>query len=828
MTHRATMRLQFHKGFTFKDAAGLVPYLAELGISHVYSSPILTARAGSMHCYDVIDPTSVNPELGGEAGLRAFVAVLHEAGLGLIVDIVPNHMAVGDSDNQWWNDVLRHGRSSRYANYFDIDWDPCDPDLRGKVLAPFLGRPYGEALDAGDIQLAQTPSGEMVVRYFDNEFPINPGTANGNSGLHELLERQHYRLAWWGVAGDEINWRRFFDINGLAGLRIENEAVFEATHATLFRLYADGLIDGFRVDHVDGLADPPGYCRHLRQRLDESAPGRDAYLVIEKILGAGESLPTDWHVDGTSGYDFMNEVSALQHDAAGAAALGRLWHEITQRPADFQDEEVQARRETLASGFDAQLRAVTAALHRIARSSRNTRDITTAAIRRGLIVLLSHFPVYRGYNAGSERSGSDRVAFCKALAAAKQATPAPLHVVLDHLDRWLGGEPGHKAAGTLFQQLSAPIAAKAVEDTAFYRYGRLLSRNDVGFDAARLGGSPADFHRACADRLAAFPDAMLATATHDHKRGEDLRARLAVISEIPDEWAAFLAKCRAIEAVRPDPADEIMLYQMIVGAWPLDLSPTDEAGCRAFAERLAVWQQKALREAKLRTGWTLPNQSYETIARNFLFNLFSPNHGFLSIAHSFIDTIAPAGAVNGLAQVVLKMTVPGVPDFFQGTEFWDFSLVDPDNRRPVDYDARRKAADPTEQSWRDGRIKQAIIRKVLALRRTAPDLFARGEYAPLPVGGALEDNIVAFTRTHGQSVLIVVVPRLVYRALQGHDRITLSPDHLRDNGLFLPEQLQGQAFRPLLTFGEPITAGPLLPLRSLLDGLPVAILYRIA
>jgi (1->4)-alpha-D-glucan 1-alpha-D-glucosylmutase len=824
VTPRATIRLQFHKEFTFAHGAELVPYLVDLGVSHIYSSPILTARAGSMHGYDVIDPTTVNPELGGEDGFRDFVATLRAAGLGLIVDIVPNHMAVGAADNPWWTDLLRHGRSSKYATFFDVDWESDDPDLRGKVLAPFLGRPYGESLDAGDIQLIQSPSGESVIRYFDSEFPVDPATSKQPGELHDLLERQHYRLAWWGVAGDEINWRRFFDINGLAALRIEDPEVFEATHATLFRLYADGLIDGFRVDHVDGLSDPPGYCRRLRQRLDELAPDRRAYLVIEKILGTGEALPTDWGVDGTSGYDFMNEVSAVQHDAASANRLGQLWHEMTHRPADFEAEEVAARLEILERGFDAQLHVVTAMLHGIARANCATRDISAAAIRRGLVALLSHFPVYRGYDAGSVRSESDQTAFAKALAAAKQATPASAHNVLDQLDRWLGGEPGHKVANTRFQQLSAPIAAKAVEDTAFYRYGRLLSRNDVGFDAARLGSSIPDFHRACADRLARFPDAMLATATHDHKRGEDLRARLAVISEIPDQWAEFVTKSHAIDTEKPDPADEITLYQMIVGAWPPQLDPSDALGCQAFAERLAVWQQKALREAKLNTDWTSPNEIYETKAKNFLFSLFSHQGGFLRLARSFVDTIAPAGAVNSLAQTVLKMTVPGMPDFFQGTEFWDFSLVDPDNRRPVDYRARQE---PAEQSWRDGCIKQNVIRKVLGLRRRAPDLFARGDYSPLTVDGPLKNHVIAFARTRDQSALLVVVPRLVHSLLQDGDRLALRPQCLRDSTLRLSKQLHGRMFHPALTDGEVFTAGSDVPLSILLAHHPVAVLTTV-
>jgi (1->4)-alpha-D-glucan 1-alpha-D-glucosylmutase len=840
------MRLQLHKDFTFADAAALVPYLVNLGVSHVYSSPILTARAGSNHGYDVIDPASVNPELGGEAGFRDFVTCLRAAGLGLIVDIVPNHMAVGGSDNPWWTDLLRHGRSSKYANFFDVDWDVDDPDLRGKVLAPFLGRQYGEALGSGEIRLVRNASGDPVIRYFDSEFPVDPGeyahicecglesfdpgNRDGRANLHALLERQHYRLAWWGAAGDEINWRRFFDINGLAGLRIELPEVFEAAHATLFRLYADGLIDGFRVDHVDGLSDPPEYCRRLRRRLEELEPGKHAYLVVEKILGAGESLPTDWGVDGTSGYDFMNEVSALQHDGSSAAVLGQMWHEMTGRPADFAQEEVQARLEILQRGFDAQLRAVTSALHRVARSHLNTRDSSAAAIRRGLLALLSHFPVYRGYDAGSQRSPLDEAAFAKALTAAKRGSPASGHAVLDQLDRWLGRQPGDRVAGTRFQQLSAPVAAKAVEDTAFYRYGRLLSRNDVGFDAGRLGGSVAEFHQACAERLANFPGAMLATATHDHKRGEDLRARLAVLSEIPDQWSGFLAQCFSTPAERPDPADEIMLYQMVIGAWPLALAASDTAGCEAFVQRLAGWQEKALREAKVRTDWTAPNEKYEATAREFLFKLFAPHAAFPGLAHSFVRVIAAAGAVNGLAQTVLKMTVPGMPDFFQGTEFWDFSLVDPDNRRPVDYDARRAAfaiaAEPADCliSWRDGHVKQAVIRKILGLRRDTPNLLECGDYTPLSVNGLLAENFVAFARCFEGSSIIVIVPRLIHALLPYNGRIALDGDQLRGNTVSLPDQLVGRKHRAVLSGNRFAASHSELPLEALLGDFPIAVL----
>jgi (1->4)-alpha-D-glucan 1-alpha-D-glucosylmutase len=704
--------------------------------------------------------------------------------------------------------------------------------------------------------LAQSPKGEPVVRYFDNDFPIDPNdyahvaecgfesfdTSNpsGRCQLHTLLERQHYRLAWWGVAGDEINWRRFFDINGLAGLRIEDPKVFEETHATLFRLYADGLIDGFRVDHVDGLSDPPGYCRRLRQRLDELAPDRRAYLVVEKILGAGESLPADWDVDGTSGYDFMDQVSAVQHDASSEQSLAQLWQRLSHRPAAFEQEETTARLEILLRGFEAQLGAATAALHTLARLDTRTRDTSAAAIRRGLIALLSHFPVYRGYAAGLKRSASDQVAFAKALNAAKDGSPASAHAVLDRIDRWLGGEEGgretvrlRKLAGTRFQQLSAPVAAKAVEDTAFYRYGRLLSRNDVGFDAARLGASVDSFHQANAERLAAFPDGMLATATHDHKRGEDLRARLAVISEVPEAWATFVRRCLELNpgVSRPDPGDEIMLYQMIVGAWPLDLDASNAAGIGEFVERLAGWQQKALREAKLRTDWTEPHEDYETTAREFLQRLFEPASGFLALARPFIDLIAPAGAVNGLSQALLKMTVPGMPDFFQGTEFWDFSLVDPDNRRPVDYGRRRTAlaagADAASllETWRDGTVKQALVHAVLELRRQAEPLFARGSYLPLTVNGPLADRFVAFARVNTSSAMVVVAPRLVHSLLRPGDGLRFDPDALRHTTLALPPELHSRSARNV--FGGAVRMQAELRLDALLAHFPVAVLHLV-
>ena len=883
------MRLQLYAGFTFADAARLVPYLADLGISHLYASPILTARAGSMHGYDVVDPTRVNPELGGEAGLRELVATLRAAGLGLIVDIVPNHMAVGGSDNAWWQDVLRHGPASRYAGYFDIHWDPTDPALCNKLLAPFLGRPYGEALRSGELKLSHDDAaGAPVIRYYDDTYPIaprdhaevaaataahgaaayDPANDDGRARLHRLLERQHYRLAWWGTAGDEINWRRFFDINGLAALRIDREEVFEATHATLFRLYAEGLIDGMRVDHVDGLTDPPGYCRRLRARLEAltterptSAPAARPYIVVEKILGAGENLPAGWGMDGTSGYDFMDQVSAVQHDREAAQPLAFFWSAVSGRPADFATEEVLARRQILERGFDAQLEVTATTLHRLARLDPLTRDTTQPAIRRALVALLAHLPVYRTYNAGVPRSAADQVAFAHALEAAKADAPISLHPVLDRIDRWLGGEdparPGaawRQTATRYFQQLSAPVAAKAVEDTAFYRYARLLSRNDVGFDARLLGTEPAEFHAASLARGTDFPDALLATATHDHKRGEDVRARLAVLSEIPDDWQAAVrrwmeanaghrrsaasragaaspgtASAGAPATGAPSTGDEAQLYQMIVGAWPVTLAPDDAEGCKAFAERLAGWQQKAIREAKLQGDWTGPDEAYEAAARDFLFSLLAPDSAFAAEVAQFVRRIAPAGAVNGLAQTLLKLTAPGVPDFFQGTEFWDFSLVDPDNRRPVDFAARvcslRKAASPAALTgaWRDGRVKQAVIARTLALRRATPALFARGAYRPLEVTGALARHVVSFMRVHEGQASLTVVPRLPHRLLAARDGITIPPDAWQDTALRCPPDLVGRHLHDVLCGGADLKFPASLPVGPILRDCPVAL-----
>lgn len=780
MIPTATYRVQFHADFDFAAAAALAPYWAALGVSHLYASPITTARQGSTHGYDVIDPTTINPALGGEAGFRALAAALRAEGLGLVLDIVPNHVAVGGADNAWWLDVLENGQESAYARYFDIDWTPPDPSLTGKLLAPFLGAPYAQALADGAIVLDVEPGlGRLsVLAHGAHRFPLRrrdyaevlaaagaervadvaPGklaAVYDGARLHALLERQNYRLAWWRTAGDAINWRRFFDITELAGLRIEDPAVFETVHALPLRLYREGLIDGLRVDHVDGLADPAAYGRRLRRALEDAAPDRTPWVVVEKILGADEALARDWGVDGTTGYEVMNELSAVAHDAQGAEPLGRLWRELSGRSAAFADEEHAARREILSRDFAIQLDSAARAFHRLAQADLATRDLPLPSLRRALVALISQFQRYRTYATDTAEVPTE------ALALAAAAEPA-CGAALEQIGRWLQGHgPADLRADAIrrFEQLSAPVAAKAVEDTAFYRFGRLLSRNDVGFDPGRFSTTPDAFLRLAAARGQAFPDSLLTTATHDHKRGEDVRARLAVLSHMPDAWAARArgwVKTTARAGVSP--GDAHMLHQMIVGAWPLDLSPEDAAAMAAFAERLAGWQRKALREAKLRTSWTVQNAAYEADCEAYLRDLLTgPDAAFRTDCAAFVAEIAPAGVALSLIQTGLRLTLPGTPDQFQGTEFWDFSLVDPDNRRPVDYAARQAALqrDPHRIDWRDGASKLGLVRRLLGLRRQHPDLFG-APLRPVAASGPRAGQTVIFERAAGPRRLLVV------------------------------------------------------------------------
>ncbi|CAI8891136.1 (1-_4)-alpha-D-glucan 1-alpha-D-glucosylmutase [Pseudomonas sp. IT-232MI5] len=843
---RATLRLQFHKGFTLEQAVPLVPYFARLGISHIYASPLLAARAGSMHGYDVVDPTQVNPELGGEAALRRLVSALREHNMGLILDIVSNHMAVGGNDNPWWLDLLEWGRLSPYGEFFDIQWHSPDPLMEGQLLLPFLGSDYGVALQEGTLKLqfnAQT--GSFHVEHYDHHFPICPNdygellrseetlkaladrfsslsyqtdahslaiplkeelrqlaidpqileaiqnnlkhydssSEEGFDKLHQLLERQSYRLASWRTAADDINWRRFFDINELGGLRVERPAVFEATHGKIFQLIAEGLVDGLRIDHIDGLADPRGYCRKLRRRVDLLAPGRHLPIYVEKILGAGETLHRDWAVDGTTGYEFMNQLSLLQHDPDGEHVLGDLWQRRTERPAAFIEEAQLARQQILNGSLASDCESVAQALLQVARDDLMTRDLTLGAIRRVLQALIVHFPVYRTYISAMGRSEQDEVFFQQAMDGARQTLSEADWPVLDCVAAWLGGTPWRrkprgrsrkilKHACVRFQQLTSPAAAKAVEDTALYRSAVLLSRNDVGYNTEQFSAPVSDFHAVNQQRLDEFPDNLLATATHDHKRGEDTRARLAVLSERSHWYAEQIELWRAlarpvrVDDQMPSSGDELILYQALLGSWPLQLRDDDQAGFADYAKRIWQWQQKALREAKLQSSWSAPNEAYENAAQAFTEKLLTGEEGELLRAalSKTVNSIAAAGALNGLAQTLLRMTVPGVPDLYQGNEFWDFSLVDPDNRRPVDYAAREHALQeplpPVEllANWRDGRIKQALIAQVLNLRVEHAELFRRGNYQALEVLGSQAHNVLAFAREYEGKQAIVIVP----------------------------------------------------------------------
>lgn len=773
---RATYRLQFHRGFTFADGAAVVPYLADLGISHLYASPILKARAGSSHCYDVVDPTRINPELGGEAGLRDLSAALRRHDMGLVVDIVPNHMGVGGDENPFWLDVLRQGPASPWAAMFDIDWEAGG----GRLLAPVLGAPYGKVLAGADLKLVREEGAGWAVRYFQHLFPLrpadaaaleaDPGAATGDAGeeaagqMHALLERQHYRLAFWRAAADALNWRRFFDVTELAALNAEAPGVFEHTHGLVLDLYAEGLIDGLRVDHVDGLADPGAYVRRLRAALAARAAERPeglrgpAYVVVEKILASGETLDPGWQADGTTGYDFMEDVSRLLHDADGRARLAAHWSARTGGPAVFAPEEEAARREILARAFAGQLEAAVEALAALAARDPGARDHARPALRRVLTELIAHLPRYRTYGAGGGETGADALA--RAVAGARGTILPGDAWHLAQLAAWLGPVPDRTEDGAerrtavrRFEQLSAPVAAKAVEDTAFYRWGPLLSRNEVGSDAAMGGGTVAQWHQQALARARHWPAAMLASATHDHKRGEDVRARLSILSECPDLWTGRLDRWLGLlagRAPRVKAGARIMLLQTLVGAWP-----QDGTGLAAFLPRVEAWQMKALREVKTATAWDAPDDAYEAEARDLArFILGAPEGAAIrDDLSAFVDVIAPAGVAKGLVATVLKLTAPGVPDIYQGTEFQDASLVDPDNRRPVAYAPRRAGlCRPARDA--DTR-KQRLIHRLLELRARMPDVFA-GEYRALAADGPVP--MVAFARVGPARTLTVVCP----------------------------------------------------------------------
>jgi (1->4)-alpha-D-glucan 1-alpha-D-glucosylmutase len=875
---RATYRVQLHAGFGFADAAAIAGYLAELGISHLYCSPYLQAAPGSTHGYDVVNPHQVNEELGGADGHALLCAALEANGLKQILDIVPNHMAIGGRENPWWWDVLENGQSSRYASYFDVEWDPPESKLRNMVLLPVLGDHYGRVLEKGELRLERESDGRFTIRYHDHAFPVSPrslddllasaaercrsddlafiadalgrlppSTAtdltavrrrhrdkevlreqlvnlctnnsdiaaaiddrvaeiNGDADqLDALLERQNYRLAFWRTAERELGYRRFFDINTLAALQSEDEQVFAQTHALILDWLSRRVLDGVRVDHPDGLRDPEQYFR----RLHEACPW--AWIVAEKILEPGERLPESWPIAGTTGYDFIYRVNSLFVDSAAETALTDFYGEFTGEPTDYAVIVREKKHFVLREILGSDLNRLTALFVEICEQHRRHRDYTRHELHEALREVIACFPVYRTYvraEAGIVTDEDIRT-ITGVIEAAKANRPDLDSDLLDFLGAILLLRHRGKLETELvmgLQQLTGPVMAKSVEDTAFYDYHRLISLNEVGGDPGRFGLSIDEFHAACGEAQTRWPTTMLASSTHDTKRSEDVRARINLLSEIPDRWSAAVSRWAELnQRYRredlPDRNAEYLLYQTLVGAWPIE------------SDRIVAYMEKASREAKTHTSWTHPNPVYEDALRAFIQGIM--NHPpFTADLEEFVKPLVEPGRINSLAQTLLKLTAPGVPDFYQGTELWDLSLVDPDNRRPVDYQKRRrllakmKQMTP-EQVWShidNGLPKMWLIRQTLQLRQERQLFAPEHSYRALVPRGAKSAHVIAFLR--GQRA-VTVVPRWSLKRGNWGDTVIEIP-----NG----------SWRNALT-NESVYGGEIL-LADLLKRFPLALLWR--
>jgi (1->4)-alpha-D-glucan 1-alpha-D-glucosylmutase len=853
---RATYRLQMRAGFGFREATAIAPYLARLGISHVYLSPVFKARPGSAHGYDITDHGALNPELGTEADYAAMIGAFHEHGLGAILDVVPNHMGVGGADNPLWLDVLEWGPESRYAGWFDIDWSAFADVSPLKLLAPVLGAQYGEELRAGKLALKFAEDGTFAVwAYDEHKLPISPLTyphvlgrdsealdrmadrfsdlpqwrpqmAERAAGLKReladllsqdaeardaigrrvrainedwreldrLIAAQFWRPAFFRVAEDEINYRRFFNINDLAGLRMELGPVFEHAHARVFKMLAAGEIDGLRIDHIDGLFDPKSYLAALRERA-----GPSFYLVVEKILAPHEHLRADWPVEGTTGYDFLNLVLGLLIDPAAEAAFSETYRSFAVPRNDFETIAWTCKLRIMDNEMASELGALGRAAARLARQSPMTADLTRSLLHRAIEQIIASFPVYRTYvDLRGQLEESDRRDIAWAVARARRSDPDIHRSAFDFLERVLLAETAQSPAREIsktaalrftmrFQQVSGPVMAKGVEDTAFYRFNRFVALNEVGGAPERFGVPPALFHKANARSAERRPHAMLATATHDTKRGEDARARLAVLSELPEEWRRQVSAWSRLLRARlgdvegqaaPDRNDEYMFYQMLVGSWPMEmLDEPSPDGLDAYRMRLRGALEKALREGKRRSNWASPDVDYEAAMGAFADEALRPQgNGFLANFLPFIRRVARFGAENSLVQTMVKLTAPGVPDLYQGSEFWDLSLVDPDNRRSIDYGVRNKAlahlapslADPRKRGplfealmrdWTDGRAKLAATTLLLSLRWRRAAFFAEASYEPIEIVGEDARFAVGYQRTLGSDRLAVLIAR---------------------------------------------------------------------
>jgi (1->4)-alpha-D-glucan 1-alpha-D-glucosylmutase len=874
----STYRLQLHKGFTFDDASAIADYLWALGISHVYSSPYLQAAPGSMHGYDVVDHQRVNEELGGQAAHERFCKRLGENGLGQVLDIVPNHMAIGSQNRFWW-DVLENGAASRYASFFDIDWNPQEERLRDKVLVPILGDQYGRVLEKGDIKVVRKGA-KFLVEAAGQTLPVAPTSlpvilakaavyANSDAlsfaaaslgrlpnpsfedrrtvlarhrdkvvieslverlcaeeqmvceamdravrelnadhdSLDEFLNSQNYRLSYWKAADQQLGYRRFFDVNTLIGLRMERPHVFEETHALILDWLKRGVLDGVRVDHPDGLRDPLEYFKRLR----EASP--EAWIIGEKILAANEFLREEWPIEGTSGYDFLNVALGVLVRPEGMAELTRVYGEFTSEPVDFpplaHEKKIAVTQEALGSDVN---RLATIFVD-ICENHRNQRDYTRAEIRRAIREIAACFAIYRTYVVPqrNEIAGEDKHFIEKAIQCAKDNRPDIDPGLFDFFYQVLALEVTGRLETEFvlrFQQFSSPVMAKGVEDTAFYCYNRLTAMCEVGGDPGRDGLSIEQFHTYQARMQATHPQTMTTLSTHDTKRADDVRARLAVLSEIPRDFERAIASWARLNQAKkknglPDRNTEYFLYQTLIGAWPID------------AERTKAYMQKAMREAKQQTSWVANNKDFEDALNNFI-DAILQDAAFITELEAFVGRILLPGRINSLSQTLVKHTSPGVPDLYQGSELWDLSLVDPDNRRPVDYELRRKllgelhGMDAAQVMTRmdDGLPKMFVIHKALTLRREHPEWFGPdAAYTPIQAKGSKAQHVLAHLR--GESVLTVAP---FYTQTLGGDWANTTLD------------LPAGTWRNRLT-GETVPAGT-VQIAELLKRFPVALLIR--
>lgn len=850
MTPRATYRVQLGPAFGFDALRSVVPYLHTLGISHLYLSPVFRARTGSEHGYDVTNHGELNPELGGEGAFMALAEECRKRDIGLVLDIVPNHMAVMTGENPWWMDVLRHGRASRFASYFDIDWTPARAAMRNRLLVPVLADPQGEVIDQRRLALAFDPAtGEFSVHYAGLAFPLDPDTCTplrdamaargvpedradhiqaalddinriGNEAnaqlLTTLLAAQPYRLAFWRVSGEEINYRRFFDVNDLAALRVEDMQVFEDTHALVARLWRAGAIDGLRVDHADGLYDPAQYFHRLRRLLAQSAPASRAWIVAEKILGPGEQLPADWKVEGTTGYEFASLAAAWLMKPEGADMLERTWQRFAGHAPSYGEVALECRRLAMRSSLAAEISGLAARLDRLAQMHRNTLDFTLFDLRQAIVEVIATFPVYRTYVTNGRPDARDAQYIRRAVGAAraqKIAAPRALDFLESVLLGTLADDPGRASAACefvlKFQQVTAPVMAKGIEDTAFYRHPCLLAMNEVGGDPLCRGITTEALHRANEARARDTPHGLLATSTHDTKRGEDPRARLCVLSEVAHDWAACAARWRRLKSRRRNAApvggvQEYLLLQSLLGIWPLQ----NEAGMQdELRSRMEDYAIKSAREAKLSTSWLEPDAEYERVLRAYVGVLLPGNdaRGFRRYFEPVLDRVLYFGLFNSLATLVLKLTVPGVPDIYQGNELPALVLVDPDNRRTPDFAAHAAALEQMRTAlakqapadllrdcmvdWRRGHLKLFVTWRLLELRRLHPALFDQGEYLPLQVEGEKAAHLCAFARRIPGRMLIVVISRWGATLTSGELRVPVGEATWRDTRVLLPKDM---------------------------------------